>query len=122
MSDFRLVDQHAVKRCQGWRRLTIEYTARAAFNYRSRGHIGIYSKVGSFSFGNMARRAGDSRLLRFNSGIAEIYGLSGKTSPQRRLQYTPGELSVSLYIVTFPQPTRIYRTCGLTQYGIRVEA
>ncbi len=102
--------------------ITFEYTARAVFNYRPCGHIGIYSEVGSFSCGYVVRLADDSRLLRFNSGIAEIYGLSGKTSPQRRLQFTPGELSVSLYIVTFPQPARIYRTCGLTQYGIRVEA
>jgi hypothetical protein len=76
--------------------LTFEYTARAVINYRPCGHIGIYSKVGSFSCGYVVRRAGDSRLLRFNSGIAEIYGLSGKTSPPRRLQFTPGELSVSL--------------------------
>ncbi len=78
------------------RHLTSEYTGRAVFNCRSRDYIGIYPKVGAFSCGYVARLTDDMRLLRFNTGIAEIDDCSGK--PLRVTRFRRERFQESLYL------------------------
>ena len=99
--------------------LISEYTARAVFNSRSRGHIGIYFNVGLFSCGYVVRLSGAIRLLRFNSGIAEIDGRSGFSE---LCHASMGKDSRPLYSDTSIPPIVVPRRClyGLDSQGSRL--